>query len=89
MAEKNLPQYNITNVDQPESNVTSETKSDSDAASKDNATKPVQTSKHANTSQSDDIGIVIVDDDMHVDQEKINEERRAYLEEARSQEVSD
>ena len=36
-----------------------------------------------------DSGIVIVDDDMEIDQEKINEERRAYLEEARSQEASD
>ncbi len=34
-------------------------------------------------------GIAIVDDDLSIDQEKINEERRAYLEEARSQEASD
>ena len=37
----------------------------------------------------DDMSIVIVDDDIEIDQEKINEERRAYLEEARSQEASD
>ena len=36
-----------------------------------------------------DMGIVIVDDDIKIDQEKVNEERRAYLEEARSQETSD
>ena len=36
-----------------------------------------------------DGGIVIVDDDIEIDQEKINEERRAYLEEARSQEATD
>ncbi len=36
-----------------------------------------------------DGGIVIVDDDLEIDQEKINEERRAYLEEARSQETTD
>lgn len=36
-----------------------------------------------------DSGIVIVDDSMEVDHEKINEERRAYLEEARSQEAFD
>ncbi len=36
-----------------------------------------------------DGGIVIVEDDLEVDQDKINEERRAYLEEARSQEASD
>ena len=38
---------------------------------------------------SGDMGIVIVDDDFEIDQEKVNEERRAYLEEARSQEASD
>ncbi|ABK76691.1 hypothetical protein CENSYa_0042 [Cenarchaeum symbiosum A] len=36
-----------------------------------------------------DSGIVIVDEYTEVDQEKVNEERRAYLEEARSQEASD
>ncbi len=36
-----------------------------------------------------DDGIAIIDDDLSVDQEKINEERRAYLEEAKSQEASD
>ena len=35
------------------------------------------------------MGIVIVDDNIEIDQEKINEERKAYLEEARSQEASD
>tara|TARA_B110000438_G_scaffold153420_1_gene147426 strand:+ start:551 stop:760 length:210 start_codon:yes stop_codon:yes gene_type:complete len=38
---------------------------------------------------SGDSGIVIVDDDIVIDQEKVNEERRAYLEEARSQEATD
>lgn len=36
-----------------------------------------------------DPDIVIVDDDMSVDHEKVNEERRAYLDEARSQEAFD
>jgi hypothetical protein len=36
-----------------------------------------------------DSGIVIVDDELEIDQEKVNEERRAYLEEARSQDSSD
>ena len=36
-----------------------------------------------------DSGIVIVDDDIVIDQDKVNEERRAYLEESRSQEASD
>ena len=39
--------------------------------------------------QSDDMGIVIVDDDIAIDQEKVNEERRAYLEESRSQDAYD
>ena len=34
-------------------------------------------------------GIAVIDDNISIDQEKINEERRAYLEEARSQEASD
>jgi len=38
---------------------------------------------------SNDSGIVIVDDDIVIDKEKVNEERRAYLEEARSQDASD
>ena len=46
-------------------------------------------SKKQKEEPSDDMGIVIVDDDIAVDQEKINEERRAYLEEARSQEAYD
>jgi len=67
------------------------------------STKPksikVKTTSKAKTSKtkkkkikdlpSDDSGLVIVDDDIVIDQEKINEERRAYLEEARSQEASD
>ena len=36
-----------------------------------------------------DAGIVVVDDNIEIDQEKVNEERRAYLEEARSQDASD
>ena len=35
-----------------------------------------------------DSGIVIVDDDLSIDRETELEERRAYLEEARSQEAS-
>ena len=36
-----------------------------------------------------DSGIVIVDDDFDVDKDVVNEERRAYLEEARSQDAAD
>jgi len=46
-------------------------------------------SKKFKNEPSGDSGIVIVDDDIVIDQEKVNEERRAYLEEARSQEATD
>ncbi len=46
-------------------------------------------SKKAKQEPFSDMGIVIVDDDIEIDKEKVNEERRAYLEEARSQETSD
>jgi len=38
---------------------------------------------------SGDTGIILIDDDLEIDTEKELEERRAYLEEARSQETSD
>ncbi len=37
----------------------------------------------------DDAAIIIVDDGLEIDKEKEIEERRAYLEEARSQDASD
>tara|TARA_B100000749_G_scaffold269388_1_gene248155 strand:+ start:525 stop:725 length:201 start_codon:yes stop_codon:yes gene_type:complete len=37
----------------------------------------------------DDPGIVLIEDDLEVDKEKELEERRAYLEEARSQDASE
>ncbi len=61
-------------------------------------TKKAKTSKTKSTKSKNkkvkeasfsDMGIVIVDDDIEIDKEKVNEERRAYLEEARSQEASD
>ena len=46
--------------------------------------------KNKKSSQEDyGDGIAIIDDDITIDQEKVNEERKAYLEEARSQEASD
>ena len=41
-----------------------------------------------NNTEPEDSGIVIVDDDLTIDRETELEERRAYLEEARSQEAS-
>ena len=53
------------------------------------ASKTKSKTKKIKDEPSGDSGIVIVDDDIVIDQEKVNEERRAYLEEARSQEASD
>ena len=36
-----------------------------------------------------DSGIILIDDDLEIDKEKVLEERKAYLEESRSQEASD
>ena len=51
------------------------------------AKKPTKKSSK-NKQEPDDSGIVIVDDDLSIDRESEMEERRAYLEEARSQEAS-
>ncbi len=57
--------------------------------SKSKAKSTKSKSKKVKEEPSSDMGIVIVDDEFEIDQEKINEERRAYLEEARSQDASD
>ena len=58
--------------------------------SKAKTVKSKKKTKSKKTQQEDyGDGIAIIDDDLSIDQEKINEERRAYLEEARSQEASD
>ena len=44
--------------------------------------------KRKSAAESSDTGIIIVDDDLSIDRESEMEERRAYLEEARSQEAS-
>ena len=41
------------------------------------------------SSNFDDSGIIVIDDDLEVDTEKELEERKAYLEEARSQDSGD
>ena len=57
-------------------------------ASKKPAKKPKKKPKKK-SSNFDDSGIVVIDDDLQVDTEKELEERRAYLEEARSQDSSE
>ena len=53
------------------------------------STKKTKSKAKKKTDSFADSGIVIVDDDLEIDQEKVNEERKAYLEEARSQEAFD
>ncbi len=72
----------------PKNKITTKTKTTKVKTSK--TTKSTKSkSKKVKEAPFDDMSIVIVDDDIEIDQEKINEERRAYLEEARSQETSD
>ena len=53
------------------------------------ASKSKAKSKKIKDEPMGDGGIVIVDDDIVIDQDKVNEERRAYLEESRSQDAVD
>ena len=63
---------------------------------KSNTAKPKKTAKKPSKKKSkksldsiDDSGIVLIDDELEVDTEKELEERKAYLEEARSQDSGD
>jgi len=58
---------------------------------KTKTTKSKKTTKKSKKSldPEDDSGIVLIDDDLEVDTEKELEERKAYLEEARSQDSGD
>ncbi len=63
--------------------------SKSQTKAKTKKTKAKTKSTKKSTQPLDDASIVILDDDLEIDKEKEIEERRAYLEEARSQEASD
>ena len=91
---ENPPQDNAADADPPEFEDTMPEIEDVsyqnvDGASEDGAVSPTQAPKRSIIEQPDDIGIAVIDDDMQVDQDRINEERQAYLEESRSQEASD
>ena len=61
-------------------------------SSKSTKTKTKRVSKSKKSKKSElfeDNGVIVVDDDLMVDKEKELEERRAFLEEARSQDSSD
>ena len=62
------------------------TKKSETEKSKKTAKKP---SKKKSLNSTDDSGIILIDDDLDVDTEKELEERKAYLEEARSQDSGD
>ena len=51
--------------------------------------KPKKGKKSENRDSVEDTGIILIDDDLVTDTEKELEERRAYLEEARSQDSMD
>ena len=64
--------------------------------SKKNQTKSKKTGKKLakkkakkSADSTDDSGIVLIDDDLEIDVEKELEERKAFLEEARSQDTAD
>ena len=64
--------------------------------SKKSTTKSKKTGKKSakkkakkSADSSDDSGIVLIDDDLEIDAEKELEERKAFLEEARSQDTGD
>jgi hypothetical protein len=72
------------------SNVTKpKTKAKITKSSKNKGKSTKSKSKKRKEEYYGDAGIVIVDDDIVIDKEKVNEERKAYLEEARSQEATD
>ena len=52
-------------------------------------TKKKSKAKSKNSDDYDDSGIILIDDDLEIDTEKISEERKAYLEESRSQDASE
>ena len=58
------------------------------AKSKKASKKPAK-KRGKKSSNFDDSGIIVIEDDLEVDTEKELEERRAYLEEARSQDAGD
>ena len=62
----------------------------SSVKSKKTKVKRASKSKKSKNSESfEDTGVIVVDDDLTIDKEKELEERRAFLEEARSQDSSD
>ena len=59
------------------------------AKSKKSTKKSTRKRIKKSNNELDDPGIILIEDDLEVDKEKELEERRAYLEEARSQDASE
>ena len=57
--------------------------------SKKTGKKPAKKKAKKSADSTDDLGIVLIDDDLGIDAEKEMEERKAFLEEARSQDTAD
>jgi len=57
--------------------------------SKKTAKKSSKKKSKKSLDSTDDSGIVLIDDDLEIDAEKELEERKAFLEEARSQDTAD
>jgi len=57
--------------------------------SKKTAKKSLKKKSKKSLDSTDDSGIVLIDDNLEIDAEKELEERKAYLEEARSQDSGD
>ena len=57
--------------------------------SKKTAKKSLKKKSKKSLDSADDSGIVLIDDDLEIDTEKELEERKAFLEEARSQDTAD
>jgi hypothetical protein len=67
----------------------SEAKKPSTKSTKAKTKRASKSKKSKNSESFEDIGVIVVDDDLTVDKEKELEERRVFLEEARSQDSSD
>ena len=57
--------------------------------SKKTGKKPAKKKAKKSADSTDDSGIVLIDDDLEIDAEKELEERKAFLEEGRSQDTGD
>ena len=57
--------------------------------SKKTGKKPAKKKAKKSADSTDDLGIVLIDDDLEIDAEKEMEERKAFLEEARSQDTAE